>query len=72
MGIFGARLPVSRDEFDWLLACFAWLRLVLDDEEKQIGLLLPDNRRLLEAKTAGLLFDVVRDHCEMADWPVDL
>ena len=72
MGIFGAKLPVSRDEFDWLLACFAWLRLVLDDEEKHIGFLLPDDSRLRDATTAGSLFDVVRHHCEMADWPVKL
>jgi len=72
VGIFGARLPVSRDEFDWLLACFAWLRLVLDDSGKQIGVLLPDDSRLRDARTAGSLFQVVCDHCEMADWPVRL
>ncbi|NCP18525.1 MAG: hypothetical protein GW855_05115 [Erythrobacter sp.] len=72
MAIFGARLPVSRDEFDWLIACFAWLRLVLDDAGRQLGSLLPDDPRLRDAATAGSLFEVVRDHCDMADWPVRL
>ena len=72
MGLFAAKPPVSEDEFDWLVACFAWLRLILDDTNRQIDCVLPDDARLEAAQTAGALFDIVRVHCDMADWPVEL
>lgn len=72
MALFGARPPVSRDELDWLLACFAWLREVLEDADRRVPLVLPDDPQLLAAKTASELFDAVRARCDMADWPCRL
>ena len=69
MAFFGARPPVSRDEFDWLLACFAWLREVLEDGDRTIPVILPDDPDLVHAQTAPQLFEVVRARCDMADWP---
>lgn len=72
VGYLTPRPPVSRDEFDWLIACFAWLRLVLDDAERRIPVVLPDDPQLLAAGTAPELFEVVRAQCDMADWPCSL
>ncbi|GAB5348069.1 hypothetical protein [Alteriqipengyuania sp. 357] len=72
MALFKTKPPVSRDEFEWLLACFAWLREVLEDADRWVPLVLPDDPQLLAAKTASELFEVVRARCDMADWPCQL
>ncbi|WP_164523290.1 hypothetical protein [Sphingomonas koreensis] len=30
LGLFRSRLPIDRDEYDWLLAVFAWLIQTVD------------------------------------------
>ena len=72
MGLFKVAPPVPRDELDWLVACFAWLRRVLDDEGRKIEAVLPGNAALAEATTASELFAIVQQQCEMADWPCHL
>ncbi|MEZ5692921.1 MAG: hypothetical protein R3D99_03565 [Altererythrobacter sp.] len=72
MGIFSTRPPVSSEEYDWLVACFAWLRLVLDDTDIRPELVLPDHPALLSARTGPELFDAVRDLMDMSDWPCRL
>ena len=32
MRLFAPKPTVDREEFEWLAACFAWLRTVLDDQ----------------------------------------
>jgi hypothetical protein len=72
MGIFSTRPPVSSEEYDWLVACFAWLRLVLDDTDIRPELVLPDHPALLSARTGPELFDAVRDLMDMSEWPCRL
>lgn len=33
LGLFRSRLPIDRDEYDWLLAVFAWLVQTVDRDQ---------------------------------------
>lgn len=68
MRLFPPKPPIDRDEFDWLVACFAWLRTVLDDREVRPPLVLPADRAIAAATTGPELFAAVRDLLGMADW----
>lgn len=70
--LFRPKPPVDQQEYDWLVACFAWLRTVLDDADIRPDLILPDDPRLQQASTASALFNAVKDICGMADWPCRL
>lgn len=72
MGLFATKPPVSREEFDWLLACFAWLRTVVDDADLRQELVLPDHSLLMAAQTGPELFGAVRGLMQMSDWPCRL
>lgn len=72
MAFFSPKPPVSRNEFDWLLACFAWLRTVLDDADVRPEFVLPDHPALAAAKTAPELFEAVRKLAGMEEWPCRL
>lgn len=72
MPLFKPKPPIAREEYDWLVACFAWLRTVLDDGDIRPELVLPDHPALQAARTAPELFEAVRDLCGMADWPCRL
>lgn len=62
------KVPVQPDEFEWLLACYAWLRQVLDDGNIVPSLVLPGDPRLQSARTGQELFETVRDLCGMSQW----
>lgn len=70
--IFKVKPPIGPEEYEWLVACFAWLRKVLDDGHIRPELILPDDPRLVEARTATDLFDVVRECAGMSEWPCQL
>ena len=71
MGIFSRKPPVDIDEFDWLLACMAWLNDRLADkrgESFRPGLYRPDEPSLKRAGTASELFDAVKTLAGLSDW----
>lgn len=68
MPIFGPKPPIAREEFEWLLACFAWLRKVLDDASIRPELVLPNHPDLLSARTGPDLFESVRSIMGMEEW----
>lgn len=72
MGLFRKKPPVTPDEYDWLIACFAWLRTVLDDGNVRPALVLPNDPALQNAQTASELFDAVRALAGMENWPCRL
>ena len=43
MVFFKPKPPINRDEYEWMIACFAWLRTVLDDAQIRPELVLPDH-----------------------------
>jgi hypothetical protein len=72
-----ARPPVDQDEFDWLLACTAWLVPILGGKEavQRARLILPDHFPDPSARghaRAVELFDQVRALAGMVEWPCDL
>jgi len=72
MRLFAPKPPVDRDEFEWLVACFAWLRAVLDDRHVRPSFVLPGDPAIATAKTGPELFAAVRDLVGMAEWPCRL
>lgn len=72
MPFFKPKPPISRDEFDWLIACFAWLRTVLGDAHIKPEFVLPDHTSLMAAKTGPELFEAVRGMAGMEEWPCRL
>ena len=77
MALFGPRLPIDRDELEFQLATFKWLRR----EFGEIGaapLVLPTPDFFPAVAAAGrgadaaALFDDVRRASGMADWPCEL
>lgn len=72
MPLFRPKPPITRDEYEWLIACFAWLRTVLDDADIRPELVTPNHPKLLEAKTGPQLFYAVQVLCGMEQWPCRL
>jgi len=77
--LFRARLPIDDDEFEWLVACFAWLNGEFGDMERlrRTALVLPDSAffppSVLDGHArAEELFDQVKALCGMRDWDCDL
>lgn len=68
MPLFKPKPPVSQDEFEWLHACFAWLRVVLDDAHIRPDFVTPDHDLLKAAKTGPGLFEAVRRLAGMEEW----
>jgi hypothetical protein len=72
MGLFGPSLPIDRDEFDWLLACFAWIDRTLGARDGVDGftprLVLPDDPELASAVTAKDLFEAVKHAAGLEQW----
>lgn len=51
LGLFRSRLPIDRDEYDWLLAVFAWLVQTVDrDKAYRAGANHPADGRFLSAE----------------------
>jgi hypothetical protein len=76
MGLFGPSLPVERDEFDCLLACFAWIDRTLGARDGTDGfaprLVLPHDPDLVSAAAAKDLFEAVKHAAGLEQWPCRL
>ena len=72
MRFFKPKPPVDIDEFDWLLACFAWLHTKLGAVDVASGfvpqLARSDTPALHAAKTAAQLFEAIKALAGMSDW----
>lgn len=72
MGLFGPSLPINRDEFEWLLACFAWLDQTLGERDRtdqfSPRLILPNDPALASATTASDLFEAVKLLAGLSEW----
>lgn len=72
---FGPKLPIDRDEFEWLLATFAWLIQTVDRDKayREAVLILPTRDFFPPSAAEGHdraieLFEQVRVHAGMAEW----
>ena len=72
MKFFRPKPPVSQDEYEWLIACFAWLRHTLDDADIRPELVTADHPALRSARTAPELFAAVRHLAGMEGWECQL
>ncbi|MDG2002085.1 MAG: hypothetical protein P8J20_02015 [Novosphingobium sp.] len=76
MGLFSPKPPVNIDEFDWLVACFAWLHSELGNLEASGGfspvLVRSDTPSISEASNATELFDAIRSLAGMDGWECTL
>lgn len=79
MGLFGPKLPIDSDEFEWQLATFQWLMAHFRglDFLRETKPFLPNNEYFpVNAKTenerAKLYFDHVRRFAGMEEWPCRL
>ena len=79
LGLFKARPPVDPDEYEWLLACFAWLMREFGGIERvrTTPLALPVTSFFPASKLEGHdraleLFGQVKALCGMTEWPCDL
>lgn len=75
------KAPIDDQEFDWLIACFAWLHRVIDNGDVArfdcAELIQPDARFFpatseTDHAFAVHLFDTTKQICGMADWPCEL
>ena len=75
LSLFGARLPIDRDEFDFQLATFKWLIDQFGPVAQPLILPTADffsARALAGRGGARPIFDEVRALAGMADWPCEL
>lgn len=68
LSLFSAKPPVSEDEFQWLVACFAWLHRNLGEQGFIPLLARPDTPELLACETAQDLFDAIRRLAGIDHW----
>jgi hypothetical protein len=79
LGLFKAKPPVSADEYEWLLACFAWLTREFGGVERvrATPLVLPVTSFFPSSKLEGHaraleLFGQVKALCGLTEWQCDL
>lgn len=79
MGIFGPKKLIDDDEWEWQLACFQWLLANTGGiEEFRKYLLIKPTREFFPStyadkpNQAELLFNIIKTHAAMTDWPVTL
>jgi hypothetical protein len=75
LGLFSIKPPIDLDEFEWLLACFAWLKNELkraSGDDFVPGHLSPDQASFRQARTAQELFDAVKALAGLSDWHCEL
>jgi hypothetical protein len=79
LGLFKPKLPVTRDEAEWLLACFAWMVREFGGMEQVRGtpLVLPTAEFFPPSELKGHeraleLFGQVKALAGMSDWECDL
>jgi hypothetical protein len=72
MGFFKPKPPVDLEEFEWLMACLAWLNGKLAAADAKAGftpmLARPDTPGLAEADGASSLFAAIKDIAGMGEW----
>lgn len=70
--LFGPKLPITTDEFDWLCACMAWLSRTIGERDARDGvvpeLVLPNSPYIAGATTAASLFDGVKILAGLEQW----
>ena len=75
MGFFSPKAPIDSDEFEWLLACFCWLREQLNQRTGASdipGHFQPDEPSLRQARTASEMFAAVKELAGLANWHCEL
>jgi hypothetical protein len=75
LGLFSVRPPIDIDEFEWLLACFAWLKEQLQRTSADgfvPGGYSADEPSLRQARTALELFDAVKALAGLSHWHCEL
>lgn len=79
LGLFKPKPPIDEDEFEWLLACYAWfVREFGGIEQLRASQLVLPNARFFPASRldghdrAEELFGLVKHYANMGDWPCDL
>lgn len=79
--LFKPKAPIDEDEFDWLIACFAWLHRVLDDGDaarfEEMELIQHSDRFFPSSQNtdhalAVHIFEQTKRLCGMAGWPCKL
>lgn len=68
MRLFHPKPPIDPEEYEWLLACFAWLQTVLGDTHIRPEFVLPGNPALMAARTGPELFAAVKQLAGMDHW----
>ncbi|MEY4953069.1 MAG: hypothetical protein RL299_1493 [Pseudomonadota bacterium] len=73
---FKPKPPVDLDEFEWLLACFAWVHRTLGEADRSIGyqpvLVRPDTPGLAEAEGAADMFAAIKSLAGLDAWECEL
>lgn len=79
MALFGAKKLIDDDEWEWQLACFQWLLSNTGgiDAFREYLLIKPTrdffpSTYADKPNQADLLFNIVKTHAAMTDWPVTL
>jgi hypothetical protein len=72
MGLFKPKPPIDIDEFDWLIACFAWLhsklREPVGDTPMVPVLALDTEPAIVSAQSGEDMFEVVKALAGMQNW----
>jgi hypothetical protein len=72
MRFFKPKPPIDSDEFEWLMACLAWLHGKLAPTDAKVGftpiLARPDTPAIAEADGASSLFAAIKDIAGMREW----
>lgn len=70
--MFRTKPPVDPDEFEWLVACFAWLHRHLGGLKGDTGfspvLVLSDTPEIRDAASASALFEGVKRLAGLSEW----
>lgn len=76
MWFSGPKPPVELDEFEWLMACFAWVHRKMEPDDANAGyqpiLVLHETPRIAQATGASSLFAAVKALAGLDDWDCDL
>lgn len=76
MWFFRPKPPVDADEFEWLLACFAWIHRKMAPDDAKVGfqpvLARHDTPEIADAEGATSLFAAVRSIAGLEHWHCEL
>jgi hypothetical protein len=78
-GLFKPKLPIEDDEFEWMLACAKWFEQEFEglDRLRQTPMVRSNSSFFPQSRKAGHdraleLFEQVKAHADMSDWPCEL